>query len=566
MNAVPSQEFRLYRLCLALTVAAGTVFLFLQHRFIPPAHQPLMCGVHAWSIVYPILLWMFFGRTRYRLGVVLLVLIHLATDTVSLFHHPPQYMGPAVLLVYTFIAFFAIVLVAWPEILAVEAALLGTAAFIAFWPGSPFGPSLLHFGLDPIHGATTFLIYLVLILVLGTSLVEVKRRTEGRLRYLNTYLHQLVDAKVAEFKRADREARQVQELLERILLHTSVGVVIFDERLAVHWSNRVHFTTGPENEAHTGRLPFRLLAEVFLGDKAARLLAGGPDLLGQHLEVTAPDGTPRLFRYNFIGIPPEGNERREDGDEARLALITEDITREEFLREQLHQSDRLASLGRMAASLAHEVNNPLAGIKLNLELLRRQRGGGAEEVFAVLEENLTRIDRIVKSFLAFSRQEQPKKTWVDLGAVLAGTLDMALQLRRSEGLEIRRAWDPDVPAVFADQYRLAQVFLNLVNNALDALPASGGRLEVRYERRGDAVRIVVADNGRGIPPEHLKHIFTPFFTTKARGHGTGLGLATSYGIVRDHGGRMEVESRVGRGTTLEVWLPIIGEERHDGEA
>jgi signal transduction histidine kinase len=252
----------------------------------------------------------------------------------------------------------------------------------------------------------------------------------------------------------------------------------------------------------------------------------------------------------------------EEGQIIRLMLITEDITAEEILRLELMQSEHLAALGKMAASLAHEINNPLAGIKLYIELLEQNLAAPEKrrQIFATLENSITRIDRIIKNFLSFARQDQPQKEWIDICSVLQGTLDMAANFKQFHQIHIATDFAKDIPLLSADQYRLAQVFVNLLNNASDAMAEAGGRLKISCQHDGKEVFIRFQDTGKGIKQEDLPHIFTPFFTTKVRGHGTGLGLSTSYGIIREHGGSLEVESREGQGCTFTIRLPLLPRE------
>jgi signal transduction histidine kinase len=180
----------------------------------------------------------------------------------------------------------------------------------------------------------------------------------------------------------------------------------------------------------------------------------------------------------------------------------------------------------------------------------------APKIFNVLKDNIQRIDHIIKSFLTFGRQEKPTKEWIDVQTVLKNTLELATNLRQFDQIEICTEFAADVPAILGDQHRLTQVFVNLLNNARDAMAERGGRLTISYERDGNELRIKFKDTGKGISAQDLKNIFTPFFTTKEPGKGTGLGLSISYGIIQEHGGSLDVESREGMGTTFTIRLVI----------
>jgi two-component system, NtrC family, sensor kinase len=306
-------------------------------------------------------------------------------------------------------------------------------------------------------------------------------------------------------------------------------------------------------------LPLAILKENFLQSKAIEVLENEEDLIGQRLECSTPDGLKKVIRYSCVYVKLPGEEAEELD---RLVLITEDITNEEGIREKMIQTNHLAGMGKMAASLVHEVNNPLAGIRLNLELLEM---GLADEdkrkqVFHALSEGVERIDRIVKSFLSFARQEKPQKTMTNMQKILEGTLTMAVNFKQFHRVTIKTEYAEGLPQILADRYRLEQVFVNLLNNACDAMTKKGGVLRISTSQENDFMLIKFQDDGIGIKQEDLNNIFSPFFTTKERGYGTGLGLSTSYGIVHEHGGVIEVESREGFGSVFTIRLPLENNE------
>jgi two-component system NtrC family sensor kinase len=184
-----------------------------------------------------------------------------------------------------------------------------------------------------------------------------------------------------------------------------------------------------------------------------------------------------------------------------------------------------------------EVGSPL---RHDLEIIAREAG---------------RARDIVRNLLDFARQTKPQRLPTDVNRVLHQTLNLIRQHIEKSGVVITEDYAPDVGLLTLDSGQIKQVFLNLITNAAQAMP-KGGTLSLRTFRLGDEVAISVSDTGQGIPPEIQDRIFEPFFTTKAAGEGTGLGLAVSFGIVQEHGGRISVESRVGQGSTFTVWLPI----------
>jgi len=235
------------------------------------------------------------------------------------------------------------------------------------------------------------------------------------------------------------------------------------------------------------------------------------------------------------------------------------------LQEHMIVADRLASLGELAASIAHEINNPLAVITESAGWLRSRLESkeiSEEELRSTVDRALTKIEsavdraaRISQNFLRFSRGPDTVVRSFDLGDLAAEVRELTLRPAVAANIEItvRRAPAGEATIV-TDPYQLRQVLLNLVTNALHAI-GRDGQLDMVVEGGSDHASISVVDTGPGIAEEHLEHIFEPFFTTKKEGHGTGLGLAVSRGIVEKLGGRLEVENRPGSGCTFRVVLP-----------
>jgi len=226
-------------------------------------------------------------------------------------------------------------------------------------------------------------------------------------------------------------------------------------------------------------------------------------------------------------------------------------------QEELVRAAKLADIGMLAAGVAHEINNPMAIIRGNTELLQMTIGEddpNREEVETIAQQ-VGRVERIVGSLLKFARQQQKELGTVDVNGLLDEILKQVGHQVPLTGIEIRRSYAADLPPLQGDGEQLRQVFTNLILNAIQAMK-QGGTLTVATSRNSGAgtCTITVEDTGIGIPTENFKNIFSPFFTT--RGDGTGLGLAVSYGIVRDHGGNIQVESTVGAGSTFRVVLPL----------
>ena len=241
---------------------------------------------------------------------------------------------------------------------------------------------------------------------------------------------------------------------------------------------------------------------------------------------------------------------------------------QELRENQAHliQAEKLTSLGQMAASIAHEVNNPLAGVLVYTQLLAKKIGGDtlskevALDYLSKMETELTRSSKLIRNLLDFSRQSTPSLRGVNANEVIERAFSLLSHSAQMQNVEVIRDLSPTLPEVMADFDQLQQVCTNLILNAIQAM-SDGGRLTMRTSLDGnDQVKIEVEDTGCGISEENLKKLFTPFFTTKKEVKGVGLGLAVSYGIIQRHKGRIEVNSEEGKGTTFTIYLPLRHEE------
>jgi signal transduction histidine kinase len=234
-------------------------------------------------------------------------------------------------------------------------------------------------------------------------------------------------------------------------------------------------------------------------------------------------------------------------------------------QEQLIHTEKLTSLGQLAASIAHEVNNPLAGILVYTQLLTKKIAGDnmpkevALDYLAKMESELTRSTRLIRNLLDFARQSSPTLKEVDLNDVISRALDLAAHSAALQHIQVSKEFGPSLPRLMADFDQLQQVCVNLIMNAIQAMP-EGGTLTLRTSADDSQLKIEVQDTGAGISPENMRKLFTPFFTTKKEVKGVGLGLAVSYGIIQRHHGRIEVQSKEGEGTTFTVYLPVHREE------
>jgi PAS domain S-box-containing protein len=254
-----------------------------------------------------------------------------------------------------------------------------------------------------------------------------------------------------------------------------------------------------------------------------------------------------------------------DTDASGCLLVMEDITEKTRLQEQLMQTEKLSSIGLLAAGVAHEINTPLTGISSYTQILLKETQNTQNtkdnrdderrrEILEKIEKQTFRASEIVGGLLSFSRLGGGEFTVVDVNQIIHDSLSLLDHQFDRSRINVARDLYNSLPPVYGNTGRLQQVFVNLFLNARDAMP-SGGELGIHTGMNESMVVVDISDTGNGIPRENLKRVFDPFFTTKGIGKGTGLGLAVSYGIIQEHGGGIFVESDAGKGTCFTLKLP-----------
>jgi two-component system NtrC family sensor kinase len=350
--------------------------------------------------------------------------------------------------------------------------------------------------------------------------------------------------------------------LQSIIDSMPNGVIMTDLALNVTYTNPAARRT---LEALTGAPSppaLDVLGDVSLADVARPVIQEG--FPAASAEITLGDP----FRIYALTVSPVAAAGPASRTPSGIVLVLSDVTEARLMQEQLLQSEKLSAIGEMISGVAHELNNPLASVMGFAQLL--QGAKVPEDVgrkLAIIHAEAQRCQRVVQNLLSFARKHKPERSPVDLNAALSSVLSLLAYQLRVDGIKVTTGFDRRIPYVVGDFHLLQQVFLNLVNNAHQAMreKGGGGTLDVTTgwidEEEGSGglpggcIRVEVRDTGPGISPENLKRIFDPFFTTKKTGEGTGLGLSLAYGAVTEHGGRIYARSQLGRGTTLVVDLP-----------
>ena len=390
-------------------------------------------------------------------------------------------------------------------------------------------------------------------------------------------------------KRAEQALRDSETRAEAILATTVDALVVIDERGIVETLNpaaeRMFGYTRDEVIGQNVKLlmpdPYRLEHDGYLenyvrtGQK--KIIGLGREVVGRRKDGTVFPADLAVSearigdRRAFVGSLRDITERkhaeealRESHRQLEEAVAALQTKGEEVkvMSRQLWQAAKLAAVGELAASIAHELNNPLATVALRVESLLSQTDTAdpRHRQLEVVEQELDRMAHLVANLLQFSRRGSQQASSVDVGVDLVKTLELVQHYFRSRHVSVVQELAPNVPVIQADRQILRQVFLNLLTNAGDAMP-DGGTLNLRvapgFQDDGrPAVTIEFADTGLGISPEHLSKVMEPFFTTKEEGKGTGLGLAICRRAVQEHGGAIHISSELGKGTTIRIVLPV----------
>lgn len=365
-------------------------------------------------------------------------------------------------------------------------------------------------------------------------------------------IHILKD--ITEQRRSQAQLQRERDFNTKILNNTQSMILVLDTAGLVSYANRRCYESGYAKEVLLGRA----FADFVPRNRRAqfdRTFEGAlHGVASENMELPVLRGNRSTGQFS-ISLSPM---RDEQGHVNSIVAVLTDITDAAVLQAQLRHSEKMAALGQLVSGVAHEINNPLAAIVGYSDLLLENTSvpeSAKDELHIVLKE-AERTKEIVQNLLRFARQMPAKREALDIHGVLRQVLQLRTYGATSDGVEVVERFGNEVPQVFGDAHQLQQVFLNILNNAYDAVCEGrrAGRIEIATRERGGVVEIAVRDNGVGI--SDTARIFEPFYTTKEVGKGTGLGLSICYGIVREHGGDVICENNTdGTGCTFFVQLP-----------
>lgn len=383
--------------------------------------------------------------------------------------------------------------------------------------------------------------------LISTSVIREPNEGEARA------IHVLKD--ITDRLEAERRYRRERDFNRNILNNTPNMILLLDTTGVITYANRRCFEAGYGEEDLLGR---KLMEAVATSHRPVLAQAVESALQGTTVEnVEIPldrkAGDERQFSASFSPM------RDDSGEIASIVVVMTDITEAADLQAKLMQTEKMAALGQLVSGVAHEVNNPLAAIVGFTDLLLENSGvpESAKEELGLILDQAQRTRGIVQNLLSFARQTPPRREPLQVNAVLRQTLRLRAYDFASHGVEVVERYEEDLPVVLGDPHQLQQVFLNIVNNAFDAVRETArlGKIEIATMRHEGGLEITFCDNGPGI--SRLDRIFDPFFTTKEIGKGTGLGLSICYGIIRSHQGEILAHNNAGGvGCTFVIHLPV----------
>jgi signal transduction histidine kinase len=376
----------------------------------------------------------------------------------------------------------------------------------------------------------------------------------------------------ANFGQNNRILRE-WKMYRHIMNSVYFGAIVFDGAYKVSFINKaakqmLHFQSGMTKDEKNLR---GIFSEKEFEKIKASIRNNKLPIIRQELNIQAQNISDYYIGYSIYPFEIKEKEQNE-----RFIFIFSEISQTKRIQTEVVRMDRMASLGSLSAGLAHEIRNPLAGIKAMAQSLEEELESNpatTEYVKRILRQ-VDRLDKLLKAFFSYAKPARPEPNITDIEQIIQEALPLFERKMRDEGVVIKQMYAKDLYRVFVDPNQIEQVILNLMLNAFDAIPGNGTIMikaenaDLSEQPNGDGrasqpttllsnkfIKITIEDSGRGIPAEIKENIFNPFFTTKS--FGTGLGLSIVYQLIREHGGKIDVQSKVGKGTKFTIHLPAV---------
>ncbi|SDO00742.1 PAS domain S-box-containing protein [Desulfonauticus submarinus] len=381
------------------------------------------------------------------------------------------------------------------------------------------------------------------------------QKSHEQILYLNKHLEDLVAERTLKLKSSEKKYRRIFESSRDMIVVTDKKGLI----LELNTAGSSLLGLAKENLLQKKHYLKSFFAHDSDWDKIVTQLLNQGYINDIETELVSP--VKKNIRYVLLNGTVEYFEEKEKNSNLKeiFHFLVKDITRRKTMEQQLLQADKLASIGKLAAGVAHEINNPLNIILGYTQLLLKheQKGTQKYEDLRIIEKHVCACRNIVNDLLKFSRRSKTQKQFINLNELIKEVIKVASQQFEFDRIKIETNYDPNVPSMVLDGDKIKQVFMNIFMNAKDAIGEDGKiTISTNYLEKKHTVEIKIQDTGCGIEPHHISKIFDPFFTTKETGKGTGLGLSVSYGIIKEHDGDIKVFSKVGQGTTFLITLPI----------
>lgn len=378
---------------------------------------------------------------------------------------------------------------------------------------------------------------------------QILQSTRDKLLYLNQNLENLVEERTEELALSEHKFRRIFEVSQDMMLVTRKDGKIVE-------MNPAGFTMLGYDEKRTS-LYDSLFADFLADTFDWNSIQESIDQNGfvSNFEVELKHNDARHIRSLVSANLDKGLSEKED----TIHFLVKDIEQRRQVEEQIAQADKLASIGQLSAGIAHEINNPMGIILGYTQLLLRNEDRDSEKYadLKTIEKHVRNCKSIVEGLLNFARTSKPREDVIRIDEAIDDVLSFIQQHAGLGNIEVRKEYNPALPQMLLDEKKIKQVLMNLIMNAKHAIGDKGVlSLSTSMNTSGHQVMVRIADTGYGIEKKNLPQIFNPFFTTKPTGEGTGLGLSVSYGIIKNHGGEILVESKAGEGSTFTIVLPV----------